>query len=300
MNRIRDFAGIIMLTLGLAGLPLGPGLCAEEPHQEKSLSLKEAFVLGLNNSHAIKSAFYNPLQAEQDYQKARAIYDLAVFMNGSVSKTDQPTESLLDGVPVSSALQEDRWRVQAGVKQRLPTGGSLALYEESSRLSSNSEYVTPEPQYKSRLVASLTQPLLKGLGDKEGATTIRVAELNRQGVLLFLIRVYAVLVGFQNFGRHQKSTLAKLLNVCHNKENRQKCLIVSVALRGNSSNILFIVTLIIIAQMFSLVQTLDDWLKREESPYTCPHLPSTCGPGQSWRPVPGKYLGFTGLFIISA
>lgn len=146
----------------------------------QALTLQQAFTLGLANSRAVQRAGFQPLQAIEDYNKARSIYDPVVFMVSTTEKTDRPMQSQLDGVPFDSALKEDRWKVQAGFKNRLPTGGSLALYQEGGRLDSSSSLVTPNPQYQSRLVASLTQPLLKGLGDREGATSIAVADLNRQ------------------------------------------------------------------------------------------------------------------------
>jgi outer membrane protein TolC len=146
----------------------------------RDLTIQQAFILGLRNSRAVQSAKFRPLQAAEDYEKARTIYDPAIFLVSTAERTDRPTQSLLDGVPVDSALLEDRWQVQAGIKNRLPTGGSLALYQEGGRLESTSSYVTPDPQYQSRVVASLTQPLLKGIGDWEGATNIEVAGLNRQ------------------------------------------------------------------------------------------------------------------------
>lgn len=160
--------------------PVGVEQPAAVELRPQVLTLQQAFALGLKNSRAVQSSRFQPLQATEDYHKARAIYDPAIFLTGTAERTDRPTQSLLDGVPVDSALVEDRWQMQAGFKNRLPTGGSLALYQEGGRLESTSNYVYPDPQYTSRVVASLTQPLLKGIGDQEGSTTIAVAGLNRQ------------------------------------------------------------------------------------------------------------------------
>lgn len=211
-----------------AAEPLG-AYGTSEPAQ--ALSLQDAFLMGLQNSRAVHRARYQPLQAEEDYQKAKSIYDPSIFMVSTSERTDRPTQSLLDGVPVESALREDRWQVQAGIKDRMPTGGTLSLYQEGGRLASNSSYVFPDPQYQSRIVASLTQPLLKGLGDQEGATSIEVAGLNRQiaesafkrdviDILMEIANNYWQLYFEQNVARVSRESLARAEDVYRRERTR--------------------------------------------------------------------------------
>ena len=203
---------------------------AERPAQ--SLTLKEAFVLGVENSRAVYSASYQPLKAGEDYNKARSIYDPSFFLSSSTERTDRPTRSTLDGLPVDSALLEDRWQVQIGIKSHLPTGGSVALYQEANRLESNSDFVVPDPQYQSRIITSFTQPLLKGLGDQEGATSIEVASLNRQisesafkrdvtDVLMEIGRNYWQLYFEQNVARVTRESLARAQEVYQREKVRE-------------------------------------------------------------------------------
>ncbi len=178
-------AGLAILALAghsaAAAKPAGPAReLAGSERPVMGLTLREAFSMGLANSRAVQSARFVPLQAEEDYRKAKTIYDPSVFLMSSAERADRPTQSLLDGVPMDSALLEDQWQIQAGFRNRLPTGGSLTLYQEGERLDSTSSYVFPDPQYQSRVVIALSQSLLKGFGDKEGATAIEVADLNRQ------------------------------------------------------------------------------------------------------------------------
>lgn len=156
-----------------ASLPLGQG-------KPQLLTLQQAFEMGLTSSRAVKRARFQPLQAAEEYNKVKTIYDPVLFSVGTADRTDRPTQSALDGVPIDSALIENRWQVQAGIKERLPTGGSIALYQEGGRYETNNSYTIPNPQYPTRVMATLSQPLLKGIGDQEGAATIQVASLNRQ------------------------------------------------------------------------------------------------------------------------
>jgi outer membrane protein len=175
--------GVVSLTGGLLGdccAAQGVGFASVKQKNAHNLTMRQAFKMGLESSRELQSARFEPMQVLEDYNKARSIYDPIVFLTGSAENSDRPTQSQLDGVPFDSALKEERWQIQAGIKNRLPTGGSAALYQEGSRLDSTSSFVTPNPQYQSRLVASWTQPLLKGFGDHEGSASIFVADLNRQ------------------------------------------------------------------------------------------------------------------------
>lgn len=209
---------------------IGP-VVAEPPPPAQVLTLQQAFEMGLRSSRAVQSARFRPLQANEDYNKARTIYDPALFLVSTAERTDRPTQSLLDGVPVNSALVEDRWQVQAGIKGRLPTGGALSLYQEGGRLESTSAYVYPNPQYQSRVVASLTQPLLKGIGDWEGATNIEVASLNRQiaesafkrdvtGVMTEIAQGYWQLYFEQNVVRVNRESLERAREVYRREKIR--------------------------------------------------------------------------------
>ena len=174
---------------------------AEDAYLPYLLSMEGAFALAVRNNRVIQSAGFEPRKAQQEENRARSIYDPAFFMQWQRSHLDRPTQSVLDGVPQDSALLEDRWLVQAGLKSRLPTGASLSLYQEATELESSSSFVEPNPQYPSRVVASVKQPLLKGVWDMEGRTAMEVAALNNkiahatfqrdvEGALLEIAQVY--------------------------------------------------------------------------------------------------------------
>lgn len=233
-----------LLAVWLFGMTLvsvggGAGQCsaaspagvAAVPTASRPLTLQQAFVMGFENSRAVQRASFQPLQAAEDYNKARAIYDPVIFLTGTAEESNHPTQSQLDGVPIDSALEEERWRIQAGIKSRLPSGASLSLYQEGGRFESTSSFVTPNPQYQSRLVASLSQPLLKGMGDYEGSTSIAVADLNRQiaesvfhrdvsDVLLEVARYYWQLYFEQNVVRVSRESFERAEEVYRRERTR--------------------------------------------------------------------------------
>ncbi len=228
------------LCVGLSWLIVAVGCAtdsawgAEEPAAQRpaqTLTLQQAFEMGLQNSRAVQGARYKPLQATEDYNKARTIYDPAVFLVNTAERTDRPTQSILDGVPVDSALLEDRWQFQAGLRARIPTGGSLAFYQEGGRYETTNSYTIPNPQYQSRIVATLSQPLLKGIGDQEGAANIEVAGLNRQiaeeafrrdvtDILKEISQSYWQLFFEQNVVRVTRESLGRAEEVYHREKVR--------------------------------------------------------------------------------
>jgi outer membrane protein TolC len=206
---------------------------SSEQGAPQSLTLQQAFAMGLQNSSAVKRVSYQPLQVAEEYNKAKTIYDPVLFSVGSSERTDRPTQSALEGVPFSSALIEDRWQVQAGIKERLPTGGSIALYQETGRYDTNDRYSIPNPQYQSRIMATLSQPLLKGIGDQEGAAAIQVASLNLQiaesafkrdvsDILIEISQNYWQLYLEQNIVRITRNSLDRAQEVYSREKIREK------------------------------------------------------------------------------
>jgi len=143
------------------------------------LSLSEVLRYALERNRNIEIAAYQPLQAEQDLRRYRSVYDPVAFAAGSTSQVDRPVQSQLDtGSILDDALTEDRWLVRAGVKSLVPSGATVSLYQEIDYLDSSSSLIFPNPQGTSRVTAQLNQPLLKGIGDWENRTAIKVARLN--------------------------------------------------------------------------------------------------------------------------
>lgn len=199
----------------------------------QSLTLQQAFAMGLQNSTAIKRVRFQPLQVAEEYNKAKSIYDPVLFSVGSSERTNRPTQSALDGVPFDSALLENRWQVQAGIKERLPTGGTIALYQEANRYDTNNRYTIPDPQYQSRIMATLSQPLLKGIGDQEGAAALQVASLNLQiadsafkrdvaDILIEISQNYWQLYLEQSIVRITRNSLARAQEVYSREKIREK------------------------------------------------------------------------------
>ena len=163
------------------------------------LTLAETVRLALANNQDIQVTGFDPLLAETDMVKARAVYEATFFMSNDFGRTDRPTQSVLDTGSIRNArFIEDTYASKLGVKQLTPTGGTWAVYQEANFLNSSSNLVVPNPQWATRGNIEMSQPLLKGFGDPVNQGAIRVANLNTR-------------VSLQDFRQKITETVSKIV-----------------------------------------------------------------------------------------
>lgn len=143
------------------------------------LTLAEFLRRTLSGNPDIQVAGYGPPQSREDIITAKAIFDPVVFASSTAGRVNRPTQSVLDtGETALTDLIQQTWSFQAGVRDRLPTGGTFAVYQSSDYLDTNSTLSTPNPQYSTRLSFEFTQPLLRSGGVSYNQAPVRVATLN--------------------------------------------------------------------------------------------------------------------------
>jgi outer membrane protein TolC len=120
-------------------------------------------------------------------QAEAALYEPIVFssIKRSSSERQRSTEEKSSNIFVQqvSALDEDGRTAEAGVRQRLPTGGELSVsgrhvQRSSNVLAKSSPAVTLE--VNAALALTFKQPLLRGAGTEVTETDKRVAEIEAQ------------------------------------------------------------------------------------------------------------------------
>jgi outer membrane protein TolC len=135
-----------------------------------ALSLREGIALALTNNLDVAVEGYNPLVREQELIRERAVYDPDALLEVQRIDNRQPARFTFSGVGL------DVWDFDTGVRQRLPTGGTYEL-----RL--NNEYANTinraNDGYSSRVLLTLTQPLLRNFGFDANLTNIRIATNNQ-------------------------------------------------------------------------------------------------------------------------
>lgn len=112
----------------------------------------------------------------------RALYEPVLFVSSRVGDTlrqrtvDELTSSFTSAS--ESLLNEDSKSLEIGVRQRVPSGGEVALSARQSRRSSNVlDKANTKLEVNSGLVLTFKQPLMRGRGKHITETDRRVAEL---------------------------------------------------------------------------------------------------------------------------
>jgi outer membrane protein TolC len=147
---------------------------AVPPSGVMALSLRDSIALALKNNLDIQVEGFNPQVREQALVGEKAVFDPSAFLEFTRSDNRAPsTSSFFSG---GRALS-DLWDYNAGLRQKLPTGGTYELRFNNEYLNTHSA----STGFSSRFGLTLTQPLLKNFGLEANETNIRIAT-NNQGI----------------------------------------------------------------------------------------------------------------------
>jgi outer membrane protein TolC len=144
--------------------------------QATPLTLKEAIVMALKNNNDIETARIEVGIAEQDLKASQGAYDPLISSENYFERSETPNSSFFGGGPDGSTKQNS-----ATGSLRLNglspfAGGAYQLDFASTRLRTNNQFVTLNPQYPSSLTFTYTQPLFRGRGIDETRRRIEVAK----------------------------------------------------------------------------------------------------------------------------
>jgi outer membrane protein len=150
----------------------------------------------LQNNLQIKVARLDPELARQSLREEQAKFDQVIFAYAKYAEKDTPAMSgdkviiksdnpVLNGELAKlniDAQKKQFWDVEAGVKVPLRTGGTVTLSAPLENRQSLGKFTSD--QYRSALRFSFSQPLLRNAGRDVNEASIRIAELDRDGVQL--------------------------------------------------------------------------------------------------------------------
>ena len=126
------------------------------------LTLKDAIKLALINNLEIAIEDFNEDINEKRYVGVQGFYDPIAVVEGGYSDNTTPTGSVITAGAGVATFQSVRGFWNSHLSQNLPWGASYSVDWLSSRLHSNSQLLTVNPQYSSTLALTFTQPLLRG------------------------------------------------------------------------------------------------------------------------------------------
>ncbi|GJM25571.1 MAG: hypothetical protein DHS20C16_19860 [Phycisphaerae bacterium] len=138
------------------------------------LTLEDTIERMLANSFSIRVASYNPAIEQTRVVEAEAAFDASFFTSLTNNKVDQPTANALQGSKI------EQFSLQSGIRKQLPTGMQLQAFYSVDRSSNNFQFQTLNPQWISRFVVDMRQPLLRGFGLDANRSQIRLSKIGRR------------------------------------------------------------------------------------------------------------------------
>jgi outer membrane protein TolC len=142
------------------------------------LTLNEAIALALANNNDIDGSRINVQIAEFNLQAARGVYDPIISSESYFESRVTPTSSTLGGAQNGSVKQTDATG-SARLGGFSPIGGGAYQIDFSStRLTTNNQNATLNPQYPAALTVTYTQPLWRGLRIDNNRRQIEIAKKN--------------------------------------------------------------------------------------------------------------------------
>jgi HAE1 family hydrophobic/amphiphilic exporter-1 len=167
--------------------PVSPALPAPKPLEvpirigifgEVKLSLGEVIQKVLANDQDLEAARLTAQEAIFNVSGAKGYYDPMLGLNAHRLKSVTPVASLLGGSSDGKLTQKELL-ADPQLSGNLPVlGGNYSLDFSSARQSSDSTFVTLNPQFPSSVNLNLTQPLWRGLKFDQNRYRLQVARKN--------------------------------------------------------------------------------------------------------------------------
>jgi HAE1 family hydrophobic/amphiphilic exporter-1 len=142
------------------------------------LTLNDAIALALSNNNDIDGSRINVQIAEYELKGARGVYDPVFSSESYYESRVTPTSSTLGGAQNGSVMQTDLTGAARLGGFSPFAGGSYQLDFSSTRLTTNNQNVTLNPQFPTALTLTYTQPLWRGLRFDNNRRQIEIAKKN--------------------------------------------------------------------------------------------------------------------------
>ncbi len=145
---------------------------------QSPLTLNEAIALALQNNNDIDGSRIDVQVAEFNLTAARGVYDPIISSENYYESRTTPTSSTISGGLNGSVTQKDLTGAARFGGFSPYAGGSYQLDFSSTRLMTNNQNVTLNPQFPSALTFTYTQPLLRGRRFDLNRRQIEIAKKN--------------------------------------------------------------------------------------------------------------------------
>ncbi|MEE9241115.1 MAG: TolC family protein, partial [bacterium] len=172
--------------------PRGPAPPPIVKGPKLALSIREAVALALSRNFDITIEAFNPRIRENEIAEQDSVFDPAIVSEIRTRKShvDTPSGLFSGGGQITTSEQEG----SAGIEQKIITGAEYSLLFKAVRENSSSRQKNINPDYDTRLIFTITQPLLKNFGIDVNKAEIRIASFVRdQSLLAYKDRIITVI-----------------------------------------------------------------------------------------------------------
>ncbi len=168
---------IIALTfLLMPALLASTAMGAEHP-----LTLDEAIRLALQKNEGLLIERESLAAAKANVSGAKGAYDPVLELDGGWSRSTEPVNSSFSGASGEQIAPEiESAEAGLGIRQLLPTGGSLSLRARGARETTDGIFARLSPAYGTQAGVELRQPLLRDRAIDAARLSVRVAGAGRQ------------------------------------------------------------------------------------------------------------------------
>ncbi len=160
----------------------------------RELSLDDAIRIALENSRVIRvlagatavssgRTVYDPAISNTNIDEARAAFDPVISAQNTFSQTDQPQGVFDPTSPLGARItgtQIDNYELGLGLVKRTVLGGTARIDGTFNHSRAHTEVAPLNPQERSALTLSYTQPLLQGAGVAVNVAPIVIARINTE------------------------------------------------------------------------------------------------------------------------
>ncbi len=147
----------------------------QEEAQVLELSLRQVVELALRHNLQVRISSLNPDLTEEQIRFARSRFDPVFVFNlpQQFNRSTQPTASVLGGADV---LTQESIVAGFSVSSNTSFGFGWSVSGSASRLVTNNEFSTFNPQYTTSMTLSVRQPLLRNFGRTANRQQLLVAQ----------------------------------------------------------------------------------------------------------------------------
>jgi outer membrane protein len=151
---------------------------APDDAQVRRLTMDDAVRLAAENNLGVQVARFDPQIQDLTIAQTQANYTPSFNSTFQQNSTASPPNSFLSGA--NDTLNTDQFSSTANVQQLLPWGGTYAAGWDTARSTSNNFFSTFNPQLRSSVSVTYTQPLLRGFKIDSTREQLQVGRKNRE------------------------------------------------------------------------------------------------------------------------